>query len=194
MTHALLLLLVVVAQASPTGGKWKVTTTKDPMNDKPVVTASLAAEEQITGWPGRALPQLIVRCQTPLTVSELQAKLAGSPIPYQPGLDVYLAMGMPAIVENAEKIHAFDTRFDELEADVWRTGESPDGKAFFLSPVQSAQLLFVNKRLAESRRFIVRFTPFNSTPVVVTFDTRGFASHVDRIVAACPAVDRTTWK
>ena len=40
---------------------------------------------------------------------------------------------------------------------------------------------------------MIGFTPLSGAPVLMTFDIRGFRTHLNRILAACPAVDKSQW-
>jgi len=72
-------------------GKWSVTVSLNVSNDTPTVTAALAADAPIRGWPQAAVPTLVVRCQTPRDQDET-VLLSTRGLPVQPGLDVYLVV------------------------------------------------------------------------------------------------------
>lgn len=176
------------AAAQDLQDKWRLTTEKDPMTDKVTKTASLEAEGPIEGWVDKTLPRLVVRCSTPVTASSLPATKAE-----QPGLDVYVVTGMAASVENAQSIHTVTLRFDSAPAEDWDATESTNDKALFLSSAYAAQVMYGEPKLASTSQLLVRFTPFNSNPVLIKFDTRGFDKHAAEVLAACPAVDRSHW-
>jgi hypothetical protein len=83
------------------------------MDDRPIVTAILSAEGGIEGWLTKSTPQLVVRCQTPAD----NAHKFPTFIPAQPGLEMYLVIGMPAHVENGEGLHTLRVRFDDQPAE-----------------------------------------------------------------------------
>lgn len=170
-------------------GKWVITSSINPLNDKKIVTAMLRAEAPIKGWLATATPTLVVRCQTPLRAESLPAFL-----PVQPGLEVYVVTDMPAQVENAEGLHQMQLRFDDQPAREWGGRESTDKKALFFAPVYATQIVVTDRMLLTSKQLLVGFTPFNASPVVIRFDVRGFRTHAKTLLAACPAVDRSAWK
>jgi hypothetical protein len=170
-------------------GRWVVTTAKNPLNDHAIVTAVLTASAPIKGWLATATPELVVRCQTPLHPSTFPPFL-----PVQSGLEVYVVMGMPATVENAEGKHSLQVRFDDQPARTWGTSESTDKKALFVAPIYATEMLVTKRTLATSKQMLVGFTPFNASPVLITFDVRGFRTNLNRILAACPVMDKSQWK
>lgn len=182
------LLWVTAPSAAQTRDKWVVSASKNPMNDKPIVTATLRANIPAEGWLVKATPMLVVRCQTPLEAVHMDERL-----PFQPGLDVYIATGMPASVENGEGIHTIHVRFDDDKSRGWGTHESNDKKALFIAPAFATQMILTDELLLKSKRMLVQFTPFNATPVIIQFDTEGFEKHASSVLAACPPVDRSKW-
>src|SRR3989442_3898170 len=59
-------------------------------------------------------------------------------------------------------------------------GESTDNEALFApNPIQMA------KMLAKYRTMRFRFTPFNSSPAIITFDVRGFDRHIGLVSKTC---------
>jgi hypothetical protein len=181
--------LGATAPPRPSVERWKVVVEKNPMNDQRVVTALLKATLPIKGWLATATPTLVVRCQKGLAEKEFPPS-----VPIQPGLEVYIVTEMPATVENSEGIHNVRVRFDDHPATVWGTSESTDKKALFIAPIYATRMIVTEQMLANSRRMLVEFTPFNASPVVATFDVRGFSVHAKEVLSACPESDRTAWR
>jgi len=115
-------------------------------------------------------------------------------IPYQPGLDIYFVMGMPATVENNEGLHTAFVRFEDDPPQQWGLRESTDKASLFVAPVYSIRMVMGEQWLRKSHRLLVQFTPFNSSPVTVTFDTRGFETYAKTVLGACPSVDQSRWQ
>src|SRR5438874_834288 len=130
------------------------------------------------------MPTLVVRCQTPLKAEKFPDFM-----PFQPGLEVYIVTGMPANVENGEGLHQIFVRFDDEKAQQWGSRESTDEKALFIAPAYATRIVVSHHTLADSKRMLVQFTPFNASQVLITFDTRGFDRYVDQVLDACPPVD-----
>ncbi len=95
---------------------------------------------------------------------------------------------MPASVDHRAGTHLISVRFDADPVEHWGTVESTDAEALFVAPFYARQMI---GKLTHSRRLVVEFTPLNAPPATVSFDTRGFKIHAARVLAACPAVDRT---
>jgi hypothetical protein len=191
MSWALVLTTILHGQSRGigVGDKWKITSSKNPMNDTATVTASLNAEGPIVGRLNRSfLPTLIVRCSTPLKPDNYPPI-----IPVQPGLEVYVVTGMPATVENAEGLHQVGLRYDDAAAYQSGMSESTDHQSLFFSAIESTRAAVTYRTLVKSKRLLVQFTPFQSSPVIITFDTRGFEKHVDQVLTACPRADRSKW-
>lgn len=181
------------AQGSP--DRWRLNTTKNPMNDKAVVSAILRAENPIRSIVGAVTPELVVRCQTRLEADLAQKAAAVSPwVPLQPGLDLYIVTGVPAEVENAEGLHSTWVRFDDRPATRQNARQSTDNQALMFSASFATDVVVFRKSLSESQKMLVQFTPFNSNPVVLQFNVSGFGKHLPKILAACPAVDQSKWK
>jgi len=174
----------------PSGGKWKISTTKNPMDDRPIVTATLKAEAGIEGWLSKSLPDLIIRCQTPSNGTREFPDI----MPVQPGLEMYVVTGMPATVENAEGKHMVRVRFDDQPAQQIGTSESTDHNALFFAPFFTTKFIVTHGTLSSSKQLLVQFTPFNASPVIIKFDTRGFAVHEHTVLSACPQVDQSKWR
>jgi len=169
------------------GGKWTVMVELNVATDTPIVTAALRAEAPVRGWLKTATPTLVVRCQVPPPRDEI-TRLSTSGLPVQPGLDVYFDTGIAASVDHKAGAHLISVRFDADPVEQWGTVESTDAEALFVAPFYARQMI---GKLTHSRRLVVEFTPLNAPPATVSFDTRGFKVHAARVLAACPAVDRT---
>jgi hypothetical protein len=175
------------------GDKWTLSVDKNPMNDRPIVTAVLRAEAPAQGWLTSAVPQLVVRCQTPRP-DDILVRFEAEGGAVQPGLEVYVVTGMAATVENAEGKHTINVRFDSAPVQSWGTSESTDKKALFIAPIYATRIILTHHTFTESQRMLVEFTPFNASPVIIRFDVRGFEKHAAKILSACPVVDRSKWR
>jgi len=172
------------------GDKWKIATEKNVMNDTPTVTASVRAEGPIKGPLGKTfVPTLIVRCQTPLQKSTLPDFF-----PLIPGLEVYVVTGMPATVENSEGLHQTVLRYDDEPPHQSGMRESTDKQSLFFSPNEATRAIYTYRTLVMSKRLLMQFTPFESSPAIITFDTRGLDKHIDQVLAACPKPDESKWR
>ena len=173
--------------APAVGGKWSVMVSLNIANDSPIITAALGADAPVKGWLQTAIPQLVVRCQTPPPRDET-VLLSTKGLPVQPGLDVYIDTRMPASVDGSNGLHTISVRFDSNPVEQWGTVESTDTEALFIAPFYAMQMV---GKLTHSQRLLVEFTPSNAPPAIIAFDTRGFKAHAARVLAACPQVDRS---
>jgi hypothetical protein len=169
------------------GGKWNVMVSLSVTNDTPIVTAALRADAPIRRSLQTATPTLVVRCQTPPPRDET-VRLSTKGLPVQPGLDVYIDIGMPESVDHGDGTHIISVRFDSDPLERWGTVESTDAEALFIAPFYARQMV---GKLTRSQRLLVEFTPLNGPPETIWFDTRGFKTHAARVLAACPPIDRT---
>jgi len=173
------------------GDKWKVTTRRNPLDDQPIVTATLDAEGPIHGWVRSGTPTLVVRCQTPRltgSLSRIAQRLA-----VQPGLDVYVMTRLPQTAGNPERQYSMRVRFDDKPDMIWASGEMTTDDSLFIGPVWATKMILTDRLLAHSKRMLLEFAPFNAPLVTITFDVRGFEQHEKDVLAACPAVDQTLW-
>ncbi len=157
------------------------------MNDSLIVTASVPAAERLADGPR---PSLVVRCRTPLTKPASSRDI----LPIIEGLDVFIATGVAASVENAEGLHTTHVRFDSDPSQQWNARESTSDKALLFAPIYASQTVAVDHLLATSRRMLVQFTPFRSDPVTLTFNIAGFENHEAEVLAACPPFDESKWR
>ncbi len=132
------------------------------MDDSQGVTFSLSADNEIAGWLARETPTLIVRCRENATA-------------------VYIVTGMAASVESGDlQGHTVRVRFDDASAQRQRWTESTDNEALFApDPIPMA------RNIAKAKALRLEFTPFNASPVIVTFDVSGFDERVGKVAAAC---------
>ena len=107
--------------------KWRIVTRKDEMNDKPIISAMVDADSPLYATGRAVTPSLIVRCR------DTGERWSPSTIPVQPGLEVYIVTGVLADVENAERIHTIEVRFDSQSWHKWGAGESTDRRSPFHS-------------------------------------------------------------
>lgn len=142
-------------------GKWRSSYTTSPIDDKPVVTATLDAQSAIDAWPRkRTTPTLVIRWQ--------EGQLA-----------CYFILGCAPDVENGTDGATLTLRFDDSPAVQVVGARSTDNEAIFLS--QPEQIV---RRMATSKRLLLRFVPFNSSPQTTTFDLAGTADAIEPIESA----------
>jgi Type VI secretion system VasI, EvfG, VC_A0118 len=144
------------------GGKWTASRGISQMDDSKSVTFELEAENEIEGWLKREKPVLYVRCRENRT-------------------QVYMVTGMAASVESGDLDgHTVRVRFDDAAAQRQRWGESTDNEALFApGGVQ------FTRSIAKARTLRLEFTPFNASPVIVTFNVSGFDQHIGRLARTC---------
>lgn len=157
-------------------GGWKISTSRDPMNDSQIIEASVAADNQIQGWLDSSRPVLHVGCTGGKT-------------------RVYVWTGTPASVETDYDGgllygHKVILRFDDNPSFAEDWVESDDHKALFESEVSfdepganPAQNLIV--RMVQSNGLLFKFTPLNANPVIAHFDLQGLSKHIDEITKPC---------
>lgn len=133
------------------------------MDDSQSVVYRLDAEDSIAGWLKRHRPTLVLRCMERKT-------------------EVYIETGMSAAVVygNTDKARV-RVRFDQSAptSELW--GESTDNEAIFApSPIQFVRMVH------KSNRLLVEFTPFNASPVFISFDLTGFGDdRLRRLSSTC---------
>jgi type VI secretion system protein VasI len=143
-------------------GRWKFEREVSRVDDSKTFVASVDANEQITGWPRKVYrPTLILRCK-------------------ENRLSVYIDVGMAAHVESADGSVSLTLRLDQEEAFGWEATRSTDGEALFL---QDAENLIL--KLGGKRKMLFRFTPFNSSPAIASFDIRGVESAITGLQETC---------
>jgi hypothetical protein len=143
-------------------GKWTRTNGKSEMDDSPVVVLRLRSENVATGWLSRNRTTLVVRCREGNT-------------------EVYVVTGMAANPElGAYQQATVRTRLDADPPQTETWGEATSNDALF---AQDGVLFAM--ALARSRTFRFEFTPFNASPVIVTFDVLGLERQLPAVARAC---------
>jgi hypothetical protein len=147
-------------------GKWQIKTGKSDFDDSTTVVLSLVAENSIQAWLSTPTPNLIVRCQ--------EKKLA-----------IYVDVGTQINVEyGLNDAATVRVRFDNGPSAESIADESTDGEGlFFRSPYDILWLI------GNSSRMVFGFTPFNASPVVATFDLRGFTNIMKPLNQSCSGRD-----
>lgn len=156
-------IVVINQDREPKGhGKWIVNTLQSDMDDSHGVDALVAASSPIEAWLKNPTPVLHVRCQERKT-------------------EVYVITGTAANPELGlyDKFHV-RLRLDKNQpiTQVW--SGSTDNEALF-----APKSIELARRIARSDSLAFEFTPFNASPVIAKFDTRGFGEHLPRIAKAC---------
>jgi hypothetical protein len=132
------------------------------MDDSRKVVYRLEAENDVSVWLKTVRPALIARCQEGKT-------------------DAYVVTHSSASVEyGSTDEHTVRLRFDEDKATTERWTESTDNDALFAP--QPVRFL---RSLATSEALRFGYTPFNASPVVVEFTTRGFGEPFQNIASTC---------
>ena len=154
--------------ASPTTAtskvsKWSVRKDTSKIDDSTNVTISLEADSSVSGWPRKTFtPSIVLRCKEKKT-------------------EAYIVTGMAAQVEAGNYNGATITlRFDKEPAKKYQTSESTDKEALFFG--QATSLI---KAIMQHSTMLFEFVPFNSSPVMTTFDIQGLADAVKPLREAC---------
>jgi type VI secretion system protein VasI len=143
--------------------KWDVRKDTSKIDDGINVTISLQADTSVSGWPSKTFtPSLVLRCKEKKT-------------------EAYIVTGMAAQVEAGNYNGATITlRFDKEPAKKYLTSEATDKEALFFG--QATSLI---KKLMQHSTLLFEFVPFNSSPVMTTFDIQGLAEAVKPLREVC---------
>lgn len=148
---------------------WAVRTEKSPIDDSTNVWVSRRANGPIRGWPRKTtVPSLFITCRENKT-------------------EAYIDLGMSPAVESGDYIHA-TLRLDSEQAFTQTFGKSTDGQAIFFSfpsGDNEGKLLWFLRRLVDHKQMMLRFTPFNSSPTITTFDLSGLTEALKPLQNAC---------
>lgn len=148
--------------STSTVSKWQVNKETSPIDDSTNVTISLDANSSITGWPKKMFtPTLIVRCKEGKTAA-------------------YIITGMSPQVEYRTDEATVTLRFDKEEATKYQTSKSTDGEALFFE--ESIKLI---KKMIPHKTMLFGFVPFNSSPVLTTFELGGLSEAVKPVKEIC---------
>lgn len=167
--------------AAQSTDKWKVSTSRSPMDDSQTVVLSVDSDDMVQGPLGEVRPTLIVRCKEKKTA-------------------VYVVTGMAAKIEEGidggpSDSHKVRLRLDDGPASYDSWGESTDHKVLFagdvvydsnghFSEISGGAALFA-KKLASAKTLSFEFTPFNGNPQAVRFDIRGLDTHLAEVAEPC---------
>jgi hypothetical protein len=124
------------------------------------VTFELRAENYVLVWRKRVRPVLGVRCLSRRT-------------------DVYVVTDWAASIEEADR-HTVRIGFDEKGESEQQWLDSVDHQALF-----APDGVALARQIATARTLRFGFTPYNSEPVLVEFDVRGFDSLIGSVASAC---------
>lgn len=141
--------------------KWTIKKDVSPVDDSVLAVASLPADSPIVVWPNdRLRPTLIFRCQ-------------------EGSVDFYVNVGTSPHVES-DGAASVTLRIDKDAPFDATFSKSTDGDALFApNPMELAQAL------RERHALLMRFIPFNTPPVVVTWSLTGASAAVDAVLGAC---------
>lgn len=144
-------------------GKWKMERTTSKIDDSRTIVASVDANSQIHAWPGKVTkPILVLRCMEGVQ-------------------SAFFVVGMAADVENDPGVVHIKLRLDQDEAQEWRSTESTDKEALFVSDAKKLM-----DSIAGKSKLLLGFTPFNSQPVLTSFDIKGVEKAITEIQSTCP--------
>jgi predicted Ser/Thr protein kinase len=146
----------------PVPGGWHVDEERSEMDGSPTVMLGLDSNDRVQGWLESVRPTLVIRC--------LEHKTS-----------VYVVTGMGAQpVAGEYDQHPVELRFNEGKpiTQWWR--QSTDSKALFASSP-----IVLSRRLTKSNRLRFRFTPFNASPAIASFDLRGLDRLLPKVANAC---------
>ncbi|MCC6920140.1 MAG: type VI secretion protein [Alphaproteobacteria bacterium] len=136
---------------------WRVREDTSEIDDSKRVTLMATAEDRYNAFGMRSQPALIIRCQERST-------------------DLYIAvdeyLGMDTISVTAR------TDDDKAVTSTW--GISTDSKAMF-----ARGAIGLARKLASKKSLTVRFTPYNESPVTLTFDVSHLDEHLPKVASAC---------
>lgn len=145
-------------------GDWQVSLSQSALDDTPTVVLRLESANEIARpFGGRGTGSLYLRCQENTTVAYF-----------------VFAGHFMSDIQGGGRV---DYRIDDHKAQ--RTGMevSSDNKALGLWSGGSA-IAFI-KSLIGSRKLVIRATPFNESPVELTFNTAGLEAALKPLKAAC---------
>ena len=148
--------------STTTVSKWRVDKETSKIDDSSNIFLMLNAESSISGWLNKThTPELTIRCKEHKT-------------------EVYIETGMSSSVEYGTDGATVILRFDKEKAKSYNTGKSTDGEALFFS--QSVGLI---KQMLSHSTMLFQFTPFNSSPVMTTFDLSGISEVIKPLRETC---------
>lgn len=87
---------------------------------------------------------------------------------------------MPATVESAFGGHTVRIRIDEQKAVSEKWSDSTDNKGLF-----APRPMEILKKMAKAKTMLFEFTPFNASPVTVTFDVHGLDGQLSNADVPC---------
>jgi hypothetical protein len=143
-------------------GEWQSEEERSEMDGSPTVTLALESPDTIQGWLDTEKPTLIVRCLEHKTAAYIVTGMASQP------------------VEGAYERYPVELRFDNARPTRQWWSESTDSKALF-----ATDSVALAKRLARTKQLHVRFTPFNASPAIVTFELKGLDQLLPKVARAC---------
>lgn len=144
-------------------GRWKIERTVSKMDDSKTIVASVIADSDIRAWLGKVYrPVFVLRC--------MEGKQSA-----------YFVVGTASAVESDPYYVTIKVRMDQQEAQEIRATESTDKEALFL--IEPKRFF---SELKDKSKLLLGFTPFNSSPVLASFDIRGVEPVVEEIKKECP--------
>jgi len=144
-------------------GKWRVSRTKNPIDDSETVVLSLTADEGHSTW-GTPIT-FIARCMS----NKTEAYIAWNDYLGDDSHDVYSDWKRVTI------------RIGDDKAKEQRWNLSTDSKATF-APAWAGDLL---NAMAKADHFLAQVTPYNESPVTAQFDTSGLANALKPLAEVC---------
>lgn len=152
---------VPVAPASSSSEpKWQGGEPRGRGRDASIVF-ELPADHDVAVWNKRVLPVLTVRCYAGTT-------------------EVFVLTHSAAAMDGNDGTHAVRLAFDAGADEPGRWVASEEYDALF-SPNPAATA----RRIAAAHRMRFAYTPYNASPVVITFDVRGFDQRIETLARTC---------
>lgn len=126
-----------------------------------MIEFDLQANRDVPVWMASARPQLVVRCVSRTT-------------------EVYLSLGSPASVEQQAGSHTVRVQIDDDPEVQQQWTDSESGHELFAPDGRE-----LTRRLANSQRLTLGFTPFNAKPVLAEFSVHGFDELAPLVANTC---------
>jgi hypothetical protein len=163
LSAILLLLFAGAAQADDAGTQWRESVDKSPMDDSPIVTLWVGADEPMSdAYGGSTTPTLVVRCRENSTSIFVN-------------FDQYITTG------DVDDEHQIRYRLDSKPPVSAYWGVSTDFEA--LGVWEGAVRLV--QEVAGAKRLILQTIPYGRSSVTVSFDVSGLEKRLPPLAKAC---------
>jgi len=145
--------------------EWRTNTEISPIDESKNVYLWIEAEKPVSGWlENDVRPVLTIRCKENTTNAYINLKMSPKTEYGSYGSEyVYLTL-----------------RFDKEDAFQEKFGISTGGEAVFFPD----HISYV-KRMLRHKRLLIKFTPFNASPQITTFNLEGLSEKIGPLREAC---------